>query len=100
MEVVEILSNHIDKTQNLIIVEFRTSEDDDDMIREDFIEYSHYEDFGFDKKDVFDILSEYDENNEWEDDDYDYINDENSLISFLNEYYIVYPNKLPKAQFR
>jgi len=100
MEVVEILSNHIDKTQNLIIVEFRTSEDDDDIIREDFIEYSHYEDFGFDKKDVFDILSEYDENDEWEDDDYDYINDENSLISFLNEYYIVYPNKLPKAQFR
>lgn len=100
MEVVEILSNHIDKTQNLIIVEFRTSEDDDDMIREDFIEYSHYEDFGFDKKDVFEILSEYDENDEWEDGDYDYINDENNLISFLNEYYIVYPNKLPKAQFR
>jgi hypothetical protein len=100
MEVVEILSNYVDKTQNLIIVEFRTSEDSDDMIREDFIEYSHYEDFGFDKKDVFDILSEYDENDEWEDGDYDYINDENSLSSFLNEYYIVYPNKLPKAQFR
>lgn len=100
MEVVEILSNHIDKTQNLIIVEFRTSQDDDDMIREDFIEYSHYEDFGFDKKDVFEILSEYDEDDEWGDEEVDYLTDENSLISFLNEYYIVYPNKLPKAQFR
>ncbi len=100
MEVVEILSNHIDKTQNLIIVEFRTSEDDDDMIREDFIEYSHYEDFGFDKKDVFEILSEYDQDDEWEEDDFDYITDDNSLLSFLNEYYIVYPNKLPKTQFR
>lgn len=100
MEVVEILSNHIDKTQNLIIVEFRTSEDDDDIVREDFIEYSHYEDFGFDKKDVFEILSEYDEDDEWEDDEFDFIADDSSLLSFLNEYYIVYPNKLPKAHFR
>jgi hypothetical protein len=100
MEIVEILSNHIDKTQNLIIVEFRTSEDDDDRVREDFIEYSHYEDFGFDNKDVFDILSEYDQDDEWGNDDYDYISDDSNLLSFLNEYYIVYPNKLPKAQFR
>jgi hypothetical protein len=100
MEIVEILSNHIDKTQNLIIVEFRTSEDDDDRVREDFIEYSHYEDFGFDNKNVFDILSEYDQDDEWGNDDYDYISDDSNLLSFLNEYYIVYPNKLPKAQFR
>ena len=100
MEIVEILSNHIDKTQNLIIVEFRTSEDDDDRVREDFIEYSHYEDFGFDNKDVFDILSEYDQDDECGNDDYDYISDDSNLLSFLNEYYIVYPNKLPKAQFR
>jgi hypothetical protein len=100
MEIVEILSNHIDKTQNLIIVEFRTSEDDDDRIREDFIEYSHYEEFGFDNKNVFEILSEYDQDDEWDNDDYDFITDDNNLLSFLNEYYIVYPNKLPKAQFR
>jgi hypothetical protein len=100
MEIVEILSNHIDKTQNLIIVEFRTSEDDDDRVREDFIEYSHYEEFGFDNKNVFEILSEYDQDDEWDNDDYDFITDDNNLLSFLNEYYIVYPNKLPKAQFR
>jgi hypothetical protein len=99
MEVIEIISNHIDKVQNLIIVEFRTSEDDEDLVREDFIEYSHYEDFGFDNKDVFEVLSE-DEDEEWDDDDFDYITDDNNLLSFLNEYYIVYPNKLPKAQFR
>lgn len=102
MEVVEIITNYIDKTQNMIIVEFRTSDDEDDVIREDFIEYQHYEDFGFDKKNVFEILSEYDENDEWgdDDDDIDYITDDDSLLSFLNEYYVVYPNKFPKAQFR
>ena len=26
--------------------------------------------------------------------------DDENLLSFLNEYYVVYPNKLPKAQFR
>ena len=78
MEIVEILSNHIDKTQNLIIVEFRTSEDDDDRIREDFIEYSHYEEFGFDNKNVFEILSEYDQDDEWDNDDYDFITDASS----------------------
>jgi hypothetical protein len=26
--------------------------------------------------------------------------DEEKLISFLNEYYIVYPKKLPKAEFK
>ena len=48
MEVVDILSHHIDKVQNIIVVEFRTTEDDDDMVREDFIEYSHFEEFGLD----------------------------------------------------
>jgi hypothetical protein len=40
MEVVEILSHHIDKTQNMIVVEFRMFGDNDDTVREDFIEYS------------------------------------------------------------
>jgi len=98
MEIIEVLSNYIDKSQNVIIVEFRTTEDDDDMIREDFIEYTHYEDFGFDNKNIFELLS--DDDDEWELDEFDYITNDNDLLSFLNEYYIVYPNKLPKAQFR
>lgn len=98
MEIIEVLSNYIDKSQNVIIVEFRTTEDDDDMIREDFIEYTHYEDFGFDNKNIFELLS--DDDDEWELDEFDYITNDNDLLSFLNEYYIVYPNKLPNAQFR
>ena len=40
------------------------------------------------------------EEDEWEDDDVDYITNEESLISFLNEYYVVYPKKLPKTQYK
>lgn len=100
MEVVEILSHYIDKSQNLINVEFRIIGDDDDVIREDLIEYTFFEEFGFDDKKDFKIFEEVIEEDEWDDDDVDYIQDEDSLISFLNEYYIVYPKKLPKSQFR
>ena len=101
MEVVEILSHYIDKSQNLINVEFRIIGDDDDVIREDLIEYTFFEEFGFDDKKDFKIFEEVIEEDEWgDDDDVDYIQDEDSLISFLNEYYIVYPKKLPKAEFR
>jgi hypothetical protein len=101
MEVVEIISHHVDKTQNIIVVEFRTSVDDEDVVREDFIEYSYFEEFGFDTKDAFDIFegSDFDDDDEWEDDDYEYV-DEDKLISFLNEYYIVFPKKIPRGDFR
>jgi hypothetical protein len=101
MEVCEIITHHIDKTQNLINVEFRLMGDDDDVVREDTIEYSFFEEFGYDEtKDfnIFDTISE--EVDEWEDDDFDYLTNEDDLISFLNEYYIVYPKKLPKQQFK
>ena len=101
MEVCEIITHHIDKTQNLINVEFRLMGDDDDVVREDTIEYIFFEEFGYDEtKDfnIFDTISE--EVDEWEDDDFDYLTNEDDLISFLNEYYIVYPKKLPKQQFK
>lgn len=100
MEVIEIVGHYIDKNQNLINVEFRLMGDEDDIIREDLIEYNFFEEFGFDNSKNFDIFEEVlDEEDEWGDDEYDYINEEN-LISFLNEYYIVYPKKLPKAVFK
>jgi hypothetical protein len=56
--------------------------------------------FGYDdKKDfgMFETLLE--EEDDW-DDEYDYIDNEDNLISFLNEYYIVYPKKIPKPEFK
>ena len=101
MEVVEIVTHYIDKTQNLINVEFRLLGHEEDEIREDLIEYSFFEEFGFDNHKNFDIFeSLLEEEDEWEEDDYDYINNEDNLISFLNEYYIVYPKKLPKVNYK
>jgi hypothetical protein len=76
--------------------------DGDDMVREDFIEYSFFEEFGFDNSKNFDIFeSLMDDEDEWEEDvDVDYINDEDNLISFLNEYYVFYPKKIPKAEYK
>lgn len=100
MEVIEILSHYIDKTQNIINVEFRIIGDDDEVVREDIIEYTFFEEFGFDNDKDFGIFDEViDDNDEWGDDT-DYIDDEETLITFLNEYYVVFPKKLPKAEFR
>lgn len=101
MEIIDIISHYVDKSQNLINVEFRTTQDDEDVVREDFIEYSFFEEFGFDNKKDFEIFESImeDEEDEW-DDEYDYIQNEDALISFLNEYYVVYPKKIPKPEYR
>lgn len=101
MEVFEIISHYIDKNQNLITVEFKMVGDDDETVREDFIEYSFFEDFGYDNKkdfEIFDSLVDESED-DWVDDEFDYIDDD-TLISFLNEYYVVYPKKIPKSEYK
>lgn len=101
MEVIEVISHYVDKTQNIINIEFRLLGDTEDDVREDMIEYSFFEEFGFDNTKDFDIFeSIIDEEDEWDTDEYDYINNEDDLLSFLNEYYIVYPDKLPKTQIK
>jgi|TARA_R110000868_G_scaffold25021_2_gene97812 hypothetical protein len=104
MEIIEIISHYVDKQQNIINVEFRIFGDDDDVIREDIIEYTYFEEFGFDdKKDLHifeEIMDEDDDGDEWDDDDFDYIQNEDTLTAFLNEYYVVYPKKLPKSEYR
>ncbi len=103
MEIVEIISHYIDKNQNIINVEFKLLGDDEDIVREDIIEYSFFEEFGYDNKKSYDIFESFiDEDDEdWDfEDETEYIENEDTLISFLNEYYIVYPKKLPKGQMK
>jgi hypothetical protein len=101
MEVIEVISHYVDKTQNIINIEFRLLGDTEDDVREDMIEYSFFEEFGFDNTKDFDIFeSIIDEEDEWDNDEYDYINNEDDLLTFLNEFYVVYPDKLPKTQIK
>ena len=101
MEVIEVISHYVDKTQNIINIEFRLLGDSEDNVREDIIEYSFFEEFGFDNSKDFDIFeSIIDEEDEWDNDEYDYINNEDDLLTFLNEYYVVDPDKLPKTQIK
>jgi hypothetical protein len=101
MEVLEIEDYFVNKDNNMITVSFTMVGDKENTIREDIIEYSYMEEFGYNtgymlnEHDVFD-----DEWDEWEDDedDDDIYLDEDDLRSFLNEYYVVFPHKLPEQE--
>jgi translation elongation factor P/translation initiation factor 5A len=102
MEVIEIISNFINKDNNVVEVEFRVIGDSDDMIRVDTIEFEYLNDFGygvnFMETDIFNDIDE-----DWDlgfDDDEDFFIDEENLLSFLNEYYLVYEDRLPVAEYR
>jgi len=99
MEVIEIVSHFINRDGNMLKVEFRCMGDDLDTVRTDVIEYTYVEEFGYDDSvDYNEFFDDFEEEDEWdyEDDDDDFM-DEETLLSFLNEYYVVYP-KLPDAE--
>lgn len=100
MEIIEIVSSRIDLEKNLLEVSFRTIDDSDDEIREDKIDYNLVEEYGYSIEDEsFDF---FDFDDEEEDENYildeDVPIDENELITFLNEYYTVNPENVPKSE--
>lgn len=103
MEVVEIISYLVNPKNDLLEVSFRLMGDSEDMIREDKIDYSVAEEYGYNLEDEesfdFFVYEDEDEDSLFEDDlDDDMIIDEDQLMSFLNEYYTVNPNRLPKPE--
>ena len=101
MEIKELISFYIDDTSNILEVTFRTIDDQEDEIRQDEIDLENIEDFGYDfltkqSNNIIDEESYYDN-----DEDYDDPNDSvemDDVISFLNEYYVVNSDKLPKPE--
>ena len=72
--------------------------DSEDEVRNDIINLEEAEDFGYNLiENNNDFFQFDDEDGEDEFDDFVDV-DEDSLISFLNEYYIVNPDKLPKTE--
>lgn len=101
MEIKELITFYIDDTSNILEVTFRTIDDQEDEIRQDNIDLENIEDFGYDfltkqSKTIIDEESYYDN-----DEDYDDPNDRvdiEDIISFLNEYYLIYPKRLPNSE--
>jgi hypothetical protein len=98
MEIKEIVSYYFNNETNLVDVSFRTIEDEEDFVRMDTIDYSVIESYGFDLiTESFDFFDD-----DIEDDEFEEVKielEEDILISFLNEYYVVNPDSIPDPEF-
>ena len=97
MEIRELVTYYICEDTKRIEVTFRLTLDSEDEVRNDIINLEEAEEFGYklinDNNDFFQF------DDEEEEDFDDFIDmDEDLLINFLNEYYIVNPTKLPKTE--
>jgi hypothetical protein len=98
MEIKEIVSYYFNNETNLVDVSFRTIEDEEDVVRVDTIDYSVIESYGFDLiTESFDFFDDDLEDDLFEETKIEL--DEDILISFLNEYYIVNPSSIPDPEF-
>jgi hypothetical protein len=98
MEIKEILSYYVDTDSNILDVSFRTINDNDDIVRWDKIDYSTVSEYGFELvTESFDFFDEDDEDDNIKEDEIEL--DEEELINFLNEYYMVNPDLIPKPEF-
>lgn len=98
MEIKEIVSYYFNNETNLVDVSFRTIEDEEDVVRIDTIDYSVIESYGFDLiTESFDFFDDDLEDDLFEETKIEL--DEDILISFLNEYYIVNPDSIPNPEF-
>ena len=94
MEIVEIISYFINHSTDTIDVRFKFNNDEDDEIRVDVIDLKESDDFGYSL-----IVEDFDLFIDDEDEDDNLLEDnvdEIELLSFLNEYYLIYPEKVPQ----
>ena len=96
MEIKEIVSYYIHEKSRTLEVSFTLITDSEDEVRNDISSISEAEDFGYKLiQDDFDIFEE--EDFEIEDDEFESV-DEEILMSYLNEYYVVNPDRLPSPE--
>jgi hypothetical protein len=103
MEIREIVSYYINNAADTLEVSFRTLDDEDNQLRNDEIPLAEITSFGYDIiKPDSDFLDDFEDEDDdffenFLSDDIDYI-DHQELIAFLNEYYTIYQDKLPKSE--
>lgn len=100
MEIRELVSYYLYEDTKRIEVTFRLTLDSEDEVRNDIINLEEAEEFGYNLIDDNNDFFQFDDESEDDDDDFDdFVDiDEDLLVSFLNEYYIINPNKLPKTE--
>ena len=98
-EINELVSYFINEENQTLEVTFRFDSDNEDEIRTDQIDLSESTTFGYNlipnNTDFYN--DRYDDEDDEFEEYYDAV-DEDEVISFLNEYYLIYPNKLPKSE--
>lgn len=98
MEIKEVVSYSILPSSNILEVSFRTIDDSEDEIRSIQIEYDEVSEYGYVlEAENFDLFFDEDFGEEIEDDFDQPELDQDELISFLNEYFMVNPEKLPES---
>lgn len=98
MEIQEIVSYYLFEDSRKVEVSFRLTIDSEDEIRNDIIDVDEAKDFGYIliEEEIDDLFID-DDDSEFYDDEFITV-DEIQLLDFLNEYYIVNPNQLPKIE--
>jgi hypothetical protein len=100
MEITEIVSYFINEDSDTLEVTFRTTDDSDNEARVDTISLKEAKEFGYNLiTESFDFFTDEDyDNDEFDEEDLLDV-DEDELTNFLNEYYLVHPNRLPSSEF-
>lgn len=100
MEIKELVSFYINETSQTLDVTFRIHSDNEDEIRTDQIDLEESKTFGYvltqNKSDNF--YEDEEEEEDYFDEFFDEDFEEEEIISFLNEYYLIYPKRLPDTQ--
>lgn len=100
MEIGELISFYVNDLSETLDVSFRLVGDEEDQIRLDEIELSELDTFGFNLKDKID-MDLFDDEDDFEDDIFDFEDedvDDSEIISFLNQYYLIFPENLPETE--
>lgn len=99
MDIKELVSFYLNDLAETLDVSFRIEGDEDDVIREDQIELTEVNIFGynFSKKPTIEYFDDEDDDDDFFDESEEV--DEYQVISFLNEYYSIYIDKLPEETF-
>lgn len=96
MEIQELIFFFLNENTSIIEVQFRLNIDSENKIRTDYINLNDILDFGYD------IILENNNDIDEEEDEFYWLDtpvvDEDILLTFLNEYYIVHSDKLPKPE--